>query len=60
MRRSWGETLNAVRAAASLYGADAVFLDSQKDLGFSASQNDVSGRKWRDVQIRAEAIVWEQ
>jgi hypothetical protein len=60
---SWGESLNAVRAAASLYGADAVFLDSQKELegwGFSASQYGASGGKWRDVQIRAKAIVWEQ
>ena len=65
MRRSWGETLNAVRAAASLYGADAVFVDSQQEVlqgwAFSASQYGASGGGGgKSVQIRAKAIVWEK
>ncbi len=61
--RSWGELLNAIRAAASLYGADAVYVDQQKEMegwGFSINQWGGGGGKWRTVQVRATTVVWEE
>jgi hypothetical protein len=60
--RSWSQLLNAVRGSASLYGADAVFVDDQRDLngwGFNASRAYASGGSKQSVQIRAVAITFK-
>ena len=64
--RSWGEAINATRAAASLHGADAVFIVDQKEIefsgwGFSAGGGFASGghRKGKTVQFWAKVIAWE-
>jgi len=61
---SWGERLNATRAAASLYGADAVYIDQQSEgelWSFKVNQwgGGGSGGKYKDVHIRAVAIAYE-
>lgn len=60
--RTRGEALNAIRAAASLYGADAVFVDQtsvQEGWGATMSPGDAFAGKSKTVQlIRAQAIIW--
>jgi hypothetical protein len=54
--------LNAVRAAASLYGANAVYIDQEREMegwGFNINQWGGGGGKWRTVQVRATAVVWD-
>ena len=58
---SFGETVNAVRAAAGLFGADAVFLVSEEEgdkWGFRAGGGGASGGKSTTRKIRAKAIAW--
>jgi hypothetical protein len=58
---SFGETVNAVRAAAALYGADAVFLISEEEgekWGFHAGGLGAGGGKSSTHKIRAKAIAW--
>jgi hypothetical protein len=58
---SFGETVNAIRAAAALYGADAVFLVSEEEgekWGFRAGAGGASGGKSSTRKIRAKAIAW--
>jgi hypothetical protein len=58
---SFGETVNAVRAAAGLFGADAVFLISEEEgekWGFHAGGGAAGGGKSTTRKIRAKAIAW--
>lgn len=64
---SFGETVNAIRGAAGLFGADAVFLISEDEgekWGFHASGSlygsGASGGKSTTHKIRAKAIAWVQ
>jgi hypothetical protein len=57
---SFGETVNAVRAAAALYGADAVFLISEEEgdrWGFRVGGGAASGGKKTTQKTRAKAIA---
>ena len=65
--RSYGEMINAARASASLHGADAVYLVSEKEVefnswGFQAGGGFAGGggAKGKTVQVYLKAIVWEQ
>jgi len=58
---SFGETVNAIRAAVALYGADAVFLVSEEEgekWGFRAGGGSAGGGKGTTHKIRAKAIAW--
>jgi hypothetical protein len=58
---SFGETVNAIRASAALFGADAVFLVSEEEgdrWGFRAGGGAASGGKKTTQKIRAKAIAW--
>lgn len=58
---SFGETVNAIRASAALFGADAVFLISEEEgekWGFRAGGGAASGGKKTTQKIRAKAIAW--
>jgi hypothetical protein len=60
---SFGETVNAVRGAAGLYGADAIFLISEEEgekWGFHAGGGTAGGGKQTTRKVRAKAIVWIQ
>jgi len=64
--RSWGEAINAARAAPSLHGADAVFIDQQQIASggweFSAGVGFASGGslKGKVVQVRYKVIAWDK
>lgn len=61
--RTWGEVFNGARAAASLYGADAVIADQWSEQeGWSASMSSdtaFAGKAKFAELVRAQAIVWE-
>jgi len=60
---SFGETVNAVRGAAGLYGADAIFLISEEEgekWGLHAGGGIAGGGKQTTRKVRAKAIVWIQ
>jgi len=62
MGRSWAGLINAVRACASVHGADAVFLDSEREFqgwGFGFIGQGGGGGSFRKLQVRAKAIAWE-
>ena len=53
------EFANAIRAAGALHGADAVFIDSQKES--SRWEFGVfGGSNRRELNVRGKAIVWEK
>jgi hypothetical protein len=59
---SYAETINAVRATASLFGADAVYVESEagsESWRFRADAGGASGGGRQKISIRARAIVWE-
>jgi hypothetical protein len=61
--KSYPEIVNAMRAAGSLHGADAVFIDSQsvnEGWKFSFNQWGGGGGKYRKIAMRAKVIVWEK
>ena len=60
--RTWGEKLNATRAAASPYGVDAVFLEVWNEIegwGAQLASGDAFAGRWKKVAVRAQAIVWD-
>jgi|SRR5580704_15947654 hypothetical protein len=64
--KSWGEAINASRAAASLHGADAIYLIDQKEIddsgwAFSMSNGFAGGHggKHHSVQFTVKAIAWK-
>ncbi len=61
--KTFPEVVNAIRAAASLHGADAVFIDSQqvdKSWQFSFNQWGGGGGVRRQIYTKAKAIVWDK
>lgn len=62
---SMAHMLNATRAAASLYGADAVIVsqgDKENVSGWSFSGGAMAarGKSWESAQIKASVLVWKQ
>lgn len=58
---SFAQTINEIRAAAALYGADAVFLVSEEEgekWSFRAGGLGASGGKKSTQKVRAKAIAW--
>ena len=69
MFRAYGKGINCLRAAAALYGADAVYIATEKEreawsgsaAGLAGFGGEVeAGKVIRPTGIRAKAIVWEQ
>lgn len=60
---TYPEFVNAIRAAGSLHGADAVFIDSQdvqQSWNFRFNSWGGGGGVQRHVIIRAKAIIWDK
>jgi hypothetical protein len=62
---SMARMLNATRAAASLYGANAIIVsagDKENVSGWSFSGGAMAarGKSWESAQIKASVLVWKQ